>query len=282
VKQAGVYTILNLVTGKCYVGSSNNVAHRWECHLSRLNNGKHSLSALQSDWQRYGPDAFAWSLVEVCATRAEAIRREQYHIDTTPDLYNAARRAGSGPPDGFKASAETIEKMRAAMTGRVVTWGAKISAGKRGKPKTAEARAAHAAAMADPDVRARLSAAGKGRKMPSWSVERRAASRGFKHTAESKAKMSASMIVSRAVRQQVMPSPSAESNAKRSASLKGRIITAEHRAKISATRKERGIVMSAESREKWRATRAGYRHSEETKAKMSAAWIRRRAQKESA
>jgi group I intron endonuclease len=284
VKQAGVYTILNLVTGRCYVGSSNHIPHRWDCHLSRLNNGKHANRALQTDWDALGADAFAWTVVERCETRDEAIRREQYHIDTTPDLYNAARRAGSGPPDGFKQSAEAKANVSRALKGRVVTWGAKVSESKRGKPMSALARAAHAVAMADPALRARMSVSGTGRQMPKWSEGRRAAQavKCFTHTEESKAKMSASIRANLAEHPRVGVTPSAETRARMSAAQKGRIITVEARAKISATRKTRGIVMSAESREKWRQTRAGYQHSEETKAKMRDAWERRRLRKASA
>jgi hypothetical protein len=65
---------------------------------------------------------------------------------------------------------------------------------------------------------------------------------------------------------------SEETKSKMSASQKGRIVTDEHRAKISATLT--GKKLSPESIAKRTATRKrnGYKHSEETRAKMSAAY----------
>jgi len=204
MRQTGVYIILNLLNGRAYVGSSVHVPQRWREHLSALNLGKHANIALQSDWNQHGSRAFSWSQVEKSETRNDAIRAEQRHIDAHANLYNAARRAGSGPRDGFKHTPESRAKMSATkkgrpksaehrqklgdsrrgvpnpahgdrlrgrkhapehcaaiargntgkthtdehknymrqlMTGRNVTWGASISAGKRGKPWSQARRA---------------------------------------------------------------------------------------------------------------------------------------------
>lgn len=139
----GVYTILNLVTGRCYVGSSVNVPSRWHTHLSGLRKGAHHCAALQADWIQYGSKAFTWSLVQECETRDEAILGEQSVIDSTPNLYNAARRAGSGPRDGFRHTAESRRRMSEALKGKPKSaeHRAKISALKKGKPNPKHARA---------------------------------------------------------------------------------------------------------------------------------------------
>jgi len=141
MKQAGVYTILNLITGRCYVGSSLNVPKRLQYHLSQLNNGKHANAPLLADWVRYGTKAFSWNQVELCATRDEAIAAEQRHIDSTPNLYNMARRAGSGPRDGYRASDEAKRKMSEAMKGRPKSDAhrAAISAARKGTSNPAHA-----------------------------------------------------------------------------------------------------------------------------------------------
>lgn len=68
----------------------------------------------------------------------------------------------------------------------------------------------------------------------------------------------------------------AEQRARMSAAQKGRVITPEHRAKISAR------VVSAESREKMAAAKRGRKNSEETKAKRSASQKARNAEKRAA
>ena len=132
----GVYTILNLVTGRRYVGSSVNVPQRWNQHLSMLTRGIHINAQLQADWTRYGAPSFSWVLTEACDTRRAAIAAEQTHIDASPELYNAARRAGSGPCEGFQHTAEMNRRQSDATKGRPkpVGFGAKISAMKKGVP----------------------------------------------------------------------------------------------------------------------------------------------------
>jgi group I intron endonuclease len=172
----GVYTILNLVTGRCYVGSSADIASRWRIHLSALSREKHPNSALQADWTQYGVAAFSWTVSRECETRNEAILAEQHAIDSTPDLYNAARRAGSGPRDGFKHTEESRRRMSDAQKGKPksAAMRAKLSAAKKGKPCPAQ------------------SAALRGRKLsPAHCESIRIGHLGKKHTDEHKAYMSA-------------------------------------------------------------------------------------------
>ena len=83
---------------------------------------------------------------------------------------------------------------------------------------------------------------------------------GHKHSAETRAKMSAA--------KKGVPM-SAEHCAKISAANKGRVWSAEHRAKMSAAKK--GVPLSAEHCAKMSAARKGVPLSAETRAKMSAA-----------
>jgi group I intron endonuclease len=137
----GVYAITNLVTGKVYIGSSSDVPRRWREHLSKLTNGNHPNDALQMDWSQYGGKAFSWSFVSECASRSDAIAAEQVHIDASTDLYNAARRAGSGPRDGFRHTDASRLKMADAMRGRPKsdTHRANIAAARRGKSNPTQA-----------------------------------------------------------------------------------------------------------------------------------------------
>lgn len=187
MRQAGVYTILNLVTGRVYIGSSVNVAHRWHEHLSHLRLGTHHNAVFQADWIRYGASSFSWTVVEECETRLDAIRAEQKHIDSTPDLYNAARRAGSGPRDGFRHTEESKHKMSAALKGKPKPegFGEKVSAWKTGRPNPAQSaalkgrhhspehcekiRISHLGQIPSAETRAKQSAALKGRDTSPWA-----------------------------------------------------------------------------------------------------------------
>jgi len=192
----GVYSILNLVTGRCYVGSSVNVPQRWREHLSALTRGVHVNTDLQADWQRYGAKAFSWSLLEESSTRQDAISAEQSHIDSTPDLYNAARRAGSGPRDGFTHTDASKRKMSEAKKGRPKPegFGATVSAWKRGRPNPAQSvaltgrthspehceaiRISHVGKSHTPETKAKISAALSGRDTSSWAWKMAATKRG--------------------------------------------------------------------------------------------------------
>lgn len=115
------------------------------------------------------------------------------------------------------------------------------------------------------------------------------AHRGMKRSPETRARMSEA-----ARRWYPRPSPSAETRAKRSASMMGHIISAETRAKISAANRGRKPVITEERNRKasetlrrriWRpewslaisAAKTGKPFTEAHKAALRAAWVRRKA-----
>lgn len=167
---SGVYRITNMVNGKFYVGSAADVKARWRAHRWALNAGRHSNSKLQRAWDKYGADAFVFSVLETVPDVARLLQREQEWLDIFECVlvgYNIALVAGS-PTRGLKASEETKAKMSAAMKGRP------------GVSPSAE-------------TRDKLSAKLKGRKLSDETRAKMSASRmGRKFSEESKAKMSAS------------------------------------------------------------------------------------------
>lgn len=197
----GIYAIVNLGSGRRYVGSSNRVTRRWNEHVCDLRHNRHTAEALQNDWNTLGPDAFGFVLLEELSNQAERIEREQFHIDNTPDIYNASRRAGSGPRDGFRHKPETRAKLAA------------FGLSRRGYKQTEE-------------TRARISAARKGRTYPRHA----AALRGRKLSPETRAKMSAA-------RKGIVRTP--EWRAHLSAALTGRKFTPEWCARISEAKRGR-------------------------------------------
>jgi len=76
----GIYVIKNTITGKVYVGSSVDMAHRFAEHKCDLNHNRHQNVYLQRAWNKYGRDLFIFSLLEVCPTN-DLIQVEQKWID---------------------------------------------------------------------------------------------------------------------------------------------------------------------------------------------------------
>ena len=108
----GVYQITNILTGKFYIGSSVNIAHRWRHHIWHAK-GQTNVSRyrLQHALAKHGEEMFEFEVLEECEPIKEVIlAREQHYIDTLKPDYNILLIAGSRL--GTKHSPETIEKMR--------------------------------------------------------------------------------------------------------------------------------------------------------------------------
>lgn len=201
---SGIYAIVNSVNGKRYIGSAVNLRERQYRHFFTLARGRHSNGFLQAAWNKYGAAAFTFRPLLFCS-KFDLILYEQRCFDGLRPEYNLSPTAGS--PLGSRRSAEQRERLRhrrrAVYTPEI---GAKISAAKRGRKFTAEHKAAMSAARIgkklSADHRAKIGDALRGR---SVSEEQKAklsiAARtrtgphcwlGRKHTAETRAKMSAS------------------------------------------------------------------------------------------
>ena len=60
---SGIYLIKNNVNGKCYIGSSNNVARRLNNHKLDLGRGSHNNILMQHEYTKYGASAFSFSIL---------------------------------------------------------------------------------------------------------------------------------------------------------------------------------------------------------------------------
>lgn len=77
---SGIYAIRNVVSDKIYIGSAFNLNKRYLVHKSDLAHNKHANKHLQRSFNKYGPSAFVFELVELCEMNALK-EREQIHID---------------------------------------------------------------------------------------------------------------------------------------------------------------------------------------------------------
>lgn len=79
-KICGVYKITNMVNGKFYIGSSNNIKNRWNQHQKSLDEGVHGNAYLQNAWNKYGAENFKFEIVEECAPEVQ-FEREQFYLN---------------------------------------------------------------------------------------------------------------------------------------------------------------------------------------------------------
>lgn len=134
---SGIYKISNLVTGKCYIGSSVNLQRRWQEHYYDLCKNQHYNAKLQRTWNKHTESAFRFEIIELVLS-AFLLEREQYWLDRIKPYernkgYNLNKYANSCL--GTKRSPETIEKHRIASTGKKHTdeAKAKISHANKGR-----------------------------------------------------------------------------------------------------------------------------------------------------
>jgi group I intron endonuclease len=64
-QESGVYQIRCLRNGKVYIGSALNLARRQREHWNALRAGKHANERLQHAWDRYGPEQFTFTVLEL-------------------------------------------------------------------------------------------------------------------------------------------------------------------------------------------------------------------------
>lgn len=198
---SGIYVITNGVNGKRYVGQSVNIHRRWNGHRSALERGNHSNIKLQRAWARYGSEAFAFSVQEIVSDTAALDEREQRWMDTLRPEYNLAPNAGSNR--GLRASPETIARRIASLTGQKRT----------------------------PEQCTRISEAKKARiaERRAMGIVQPSSFKGRTHTEEAKRKNSESR------RGKGCVPCSREKAEKIGAAQRGRPVSAEKRAQISAT-----------------------------------------------
>lgn len=116
-KIAGIYEIRNIKTNKVYVGQSKDITTRWRDHIARLKNQKHDNQYLQNAWNKYGAEAFSFTILETCEPNFDILNElEIKWIEIKNALddrygYNIASGGGNANPyAGFDE--ETYIKLR--------------------------------------------------------------------------------------------------------------------------------------------------------------------------
>lgn len=120
-KISGIYSIVNTINNKYYIGKSNNIYRRWYDEKLGLKNGTFHNIHLQRAWNLYGSEAFIFSIIEKCDELLLA-EREIFWISYF-DSYNCGynQTVGGEGSLGLKCSTKTKEKLRITHTGKCNT-----------------------------------------------------------------------------------------------------------------------------------------------------------------
>lgn len=145
MKTKGIYLIRNTTSGRCYVGSSQNIEGRFKAHRHMLNNGTHHSPSLQRSWNKHGSAAFVFQIIEIVDDIDDLLAVEQRHIDF---LHAADTRRGfnvspiAGTRRGVPQPQSVIDTLREFHSGKPKTaeHRAKIGRGNKGKVRSDETK----------------------------------------------------------------------------------------------------------------------------------------------
>ncbi len=108
----GIYLIKNILNGKTYVGQSSDIDGRFRRHISALSKHSHANKYLQADWDRYGKEAFEFSILEECQEDELNDREKHYILVTNSFSLGYNMNIGGDGIRGYKHSLAEIQKMR--------------------------------------------------------------------------------------------------------------------------------------------------------------------------
>lgn len=115
-----IYQITNTQNGKRYIGSSIDYRERVRGHLFHLREGKHHSKHLQRAYDKYGENAFKFSILKVVTKKEKIVEIEQKYLDEFKPEYNSRPTAESN--SGWKPSSETKALWSKQRKGRAPTF----------------------------------------------------------------------------------------------------------------------------------------------------------------
>lgn len=171
-----IYTIVNIIDDKQYVGQASDKDFRWREHRKQLRGFYHHNLFLQRAWCKHGESNFIFVVLEVLKDTHNLTEREQYWMDTLQPEYNIAKVANSSL--GIKRSENSKERMRTSHIGK--SWhtensrklasermkGNTYNTGRKQSSDEIEVRAKHhRGKITSKETKAKMSAAQKGKKL---------------------------------------------------------------------------------------------------------------------
>lgn len=114
----GIYKIENIINHKVYIGQSCHINRRFTEHKHTLKTNTCYNHHLQSAWNKYGENAFVFSIIEECKIE-ELNDREMYWIKSLDSFKNGYNlNEGGGGVRGYKMSVESVNKIKMALVGK--------------------------------------------------------------------------------------------------------------------------------------------------------------------
>lgn len=99
-----IYKIENKVNHKIYIGLTNNIDRRHNRHFSDLRHNRHDNKFMQSEFNKYGEDAFSFEIVfQGDVTSDEISKLEEKYVaqyDSYHNGYNQNQGGNFGPANG--------------------------------------------------------------------------------------------------------------------------------------------------------------------------------------
>lgn len=117
MKLCGIYIIKNKINNSIYVGQSKNIFHRWIHHKSLLKNNCHNNPHLQHSWNKYGEQAFEFSIIELCS-KQQLNEKEIYWANKYKGNLLNVKKCGT---QNYILTAETKSKISNARKGHIVS-----------------------------------------------------------------------------------------------------------------------------------------------------------------
>jgi group I intron endonuclease len=253
-----IYKVTNLINGKIYIGKTvRSLARRKRAHFaSAFNRGYRSR--FHAAIKKYGKENFKWEIIDRCLFVETLSELESHYIK----LFNCMAphgmnlTAGGEGVVGMRHSAETRERIAAAMRGRKVS-------------DETRARCSVAQCNKSPETRAKLSAAHKGKVLSAETRIKLSIINTGKHLSDE-----TKMKISRKHKNRYF---SPEHRRKISLAKIGHEVTPEVREKLSISNRKR----FSDPEERKRMSVAKTNPSIETRKKISeaalAAWAKRKS-----
>lgn len=112
-KVAGIYYCYCIANNKGYVGQTNNLHRRIvRNHIKDLKANQHKNKSWQYSWNKYGEEAFVWSILEQCKNDERMNDREQFWINELGTLQPKGFNMTTGGDKNFVYSEEQIQKIK--------------------------------------------------------------------------------------------------------------------------------------------------------------------------
>lgn len=117
--KSGIYKIMCKENGFVYIGQSSDLYRRVGEHIIALRNGKHRNPYLQSDYNKYGPNAFDFDVIEY-TNESDNDSLEKEHIEKAR-LLKKCYNVFDGGKTGYTATKEFGDKISKSNKGKFVS-----------------------------------------------------------------------------------------------------------------------------------------------------------------